>query len=180
MNFVTEKLDLREIKYSDHREAILKLREEVWREEDFPLKDQIFISGFEDEYDQQGWHWAVFDHQNRLLASARLSVHHSLESLPDFHMLAQYPPVEIKDPMASLNRLVVSNEARGKGISYELDKIRMDKARDLACTSICVTSHGNRFFKLMNDGFEVFDIIKSSKDIMPTPSVRFAFFYKEL
>ncbi len=72
-------------------------------------------------------HWAVFAGE-RLVAAGRLSIHEHLTDAPDEHLFAQLP-FEITPPIASLNRLVVHPDVRCRGLSRQLDHIRLTAAR---------------------------------------------------
>ena len=77
---------------------------------------QIFVNGFYDDYDEMAFHWAVFDDNENFIASARLTNHSSLDTLPDNHLLADISELNMEFQIASLNRLAVGKAYQGQGI----------------------------------------------------------------
>jgi len=171
------------IKFSDYKDQILALRKKVWEQTDPSLMKQLFVNGFYDEHDETAFHWGVFDDE-KLIASARLSKHYLIETLPDFHLLEDIKKPDINFPIASLNRLVIDKEFQGNGLSTAFDKVRIAKAKLINCQSICGMTYGKRGNKLLSEGFNVYHSLKLSKgfvsDKESAKNIPPAFYYKEL
>jgi hypothetical protein len=98
-----------------------------------------------------------------LIASARLSKHGSLNTLPDNYLFLNIEDLDIVLPIGSLNRLVIDKAYHGMGISNLLDRIRYKKSVEIGCNAICGMTYGKRGLKLLDDGFEAFDLLKIRK-----------------
>lgn len=155
---------VREIQFQEYKEEILRLRQKVWEQTDAEHMKQLFTKGFYDEHDDCAFHWGIFDESHRLIASARLSKHGSLETLPDQHLFTGVNGLHVDFPLGSLNRLVVDKNYQGGGISRLLDEVRLKKAIEIGCEAICSMTYGKRGQKLSKDGFEVFDLLAIRKD----------------
>lgn len=173
-----------EISFRDYKDEILTLRQKVWEQTDFSLMKQIFTNGFYDEYDDKAFHWGVFNDNKLLIASARLSEHYSIDTLPDHHLLADISGLNIEFSIGSLNRLSVDKNFQGQGISKQLDKIRIAKAFEIGCKSICGMTYGHRGLKLKDDGFSVYPLLTISNDFNTdkpyAKQIPPAFYYKKL
>lgn len=87
-----------------------------------------------DEHDVNGIHWAVL-HEGRPIAAARMSIHAEVAASPDPEALDGYEHL-VDLPMASLTRLVVAPEFRGRGLPETLRKARLALAVEQHCRSI--------------------------------------------
>lgn len=172
-----------EVDFKDFKDQILKLRQNVWEQTDFLHMKQLFVDGFYDQYDDDAFHWVIMN-GNNIIASARMTKHYSISTLPDQHLLASSDILKIDFPLASLNRLVVSKQFQGQGLSKQLDEIRVAKAIEIGCMSSCVLTYGLRGNKLRNDGYQSsqiltisdnFQTIKINAKLIPP-----AFYYKSL
>ena len=148
----TSALLIQEIAFTDYWQDILELRDACRQDKDPQLANQLFPAGMYDEFDDTAMHWGIFDDEN-LVASARLSVHRNINELPDRFLFSDIWDKELPAPIASLNRLSVATAYRGLGLSGQLDRIRIQKARRIGCRCICGTAHGKRQQKLQEDGF---------------------------
>lgn len=162
--------EIKEVKFEDYREEILSLRQRVWTDIGTPLSKLFFKTGFYDEIDTYAFHWIIIN-KNCIIASARLSKHVNLDTLPDQHVLTTTSGLNILFPLASLNRLVISNTHRKIGLSTELDIIRIKRAEEIGCNSICGISHQKRGLQLLHMGFKAFEI---------TSFEELSFYYKRL
>lgn len=149
----SSQLIIREVSFSDHWQQILELRESCRRDKDPGLLEQLFPAGMYDEFDDSAMHWAVFDEDHVLIASARMSVHRDTAELPDRYLFSDIWNLELPAPIASMNRLSVATAHRGNGIAAQMDALRIAKAKRIGCRCICGTAHGNRSRKLLEDGF---------------------------
>jgi predicted GNAT family N-acyltransferase len=172
-----------EVSFNDFKYQILKLRQAVWEQTDYLHMKQLFTDGFYDQYDDEAFHWVIMN-GNNIIASARMSKHNSISTLPDQHLLASTDNLKIDFPIASLNRLVVSKQFQGQGLSNQFDDIRVAKAIEQGCKSICVLTYGLRGNKLKSDGYQCFHTLTLSDNFQTnkinaklTPP---AFYYKSL
>jgi hypothetical protein len=113
---------------------------------------------FTTRYDDDAFHWAIMN-GNTIIASARMYKHYSNSILPDQHLLYSTDILKIDFPLASLIRLVVSKQFQGQGLSKLFDGIRVAKAIEIGCMSICVLTYGNRGNKLNSDGYKSFQML---------------------
>lgn len=179
-------IDIKTVSFLEYRDEIVELRERVWHDTDFTHGQQIFSNGFLDKNDFTAFHWAIFGINNKIIAAARLSMHDDLLSIPDTFLIkdsTQLKELDIKLPIGSLNRLVVDLNFQGKGISKILDKIRIEKAKELGCQSVCVMTYGKRGKKLLHDGFNGHALLKYSDDFrtdkISSKAIPPSFYYKE-
>lgn len=109
-----------------------------------------------DEFELAARHWCIFQADGPI-ASARMSVHHRLEEVPDagiYEGVFATPPVP---PIASFNRLVVHPQHRRRGLSRKLDLARLEAARALGCRAAILETHAgaSRLRQLGELGFQV-------------------------
>ena len=134
-------------------DGIGKLRVRAWKTE---VPQAIQMVAWLDEFDQIARHWA-FLRDGQPVAAARLSVHCSINDVPDsenYTGLFSEPP---QAPIASFNRLVVDPTVRGMGLSEQLDRLRLDVAEAMQCQCVVLsTSAGpRRVTHLVKLGFAV-------------------------
>ena len=118
------------------------------------IKPNPFPSGFwKDEHDDHAKHFVLMDGEN-LLAVARLCIHEKLSDVPGAEVFAGLD-FEAEPPFASITRLAVHPEARGKGLSRKLDFVRFLAAKTLGCKTIVAFTHAgeNRIKSLERKGF---------------------------
>lgn len=108
-----------------------------------------------DAFDPAARHWVVFQ-GNSVVAAARMTIHPSLDEVPDAESYAGMFPEPPAAPIASLNRLVVHPSARGQGLSKALDQARLEAAERLGCRSalLSTASGPNRVRQVQGWGFE--------------------------
>jgi len=112
---------------------ICRFRVRVWLSAGMQRED--FLSGdLKDEHEEHARHWIVRDGE-RLLASARMCVHKSLANVPNANVYENLG-LELLGPFGSINRLVIDPQARGLGLSKQLDKARLRAAVNAECKSI--------------------------------------------
>jgi predicted GNAT family N-acyltransferase len=173
-----------EVNFKDFKDQILKLRQAVWEQTDFLHMKQIFVEGFYDQYDDDAFHWVIMNGNNTVIASARLTKHNSISTLPDQHLLTSTDNLKIDTPLASLNRLVVSKQFQGQRLSKQFDEIRVAKANEIGCNSICGLTYGLRGNKLLCDGYQRFNMLTISNNFQSEKTdaklIPPAFYYKSL
>jgi len=134
--------------------AIQQLRQYVYIEKGLLLPGMTSIAQpFGDPYDEQARHWFMSE-ENRVVAAARLSKHAILDDIPDKNFIPIETIRNYSGPFASMNRLVVHPDWRGRGISVLFDKIRMQAAFDMQCHTIIVCTFEKRSLDLINFGFQ--------------------------
>jgi GNAT superfamily N-acetyltransferase len=133
--------------------SIGELRIRAWRTE---ITGHCQVNSWLDKWDETALHWAFFL-EGVPVAAARMSVHSSIEDVPDAESLNGVFSVAPTAPIASFNRLVVAPPFRGNGLSKKLDKVRVETAEELGCRSIVLgtTSGEKRIKQLISLGFEV-------------------------
>jgi GNAT superfamily N-acetyltransferase len=145
---------LREVPTTDWAmiERIGELRVRAWRTE---VPQAADMKTWLDEFDRIARHWAVFNGDNPV-AAARLSVHSSLDGVPDAEVFVEFFREPLPTPIASLNRLVVDPTVRGLGLSEKLDGVRMAAAEEMGCGCVIgSTSSGiRRLRQLEKAGFK--------------------------
>ena len=128
----------------DALNLIGKLRYKVWEEEGSINAEAFPNRSWVDELDKCGKHWVVKDSSGEFIAAARLTVHETLDDDYRDVQLWKRSGKILPLPTCDLGRLVVLNAFRGRGIAQNLNKIRIQYARDLGAKSIMVTaSEGN-------------------------------------
>lgn len=107
-----------------------------------------------DEFELRARHWCIF-HAGKPVAAARLSIHRRIDEVPDaeiFEGVVVDPPA----PVASLNRLVIHPEFRGRGWAERLDKVRILAAAAAGCRcAVGETQSPRRVRQLEDAGFRV-------------------------
>ena len=130
---------LRRLELAEEIVASQTLRFRIWSEQEgVALKDNT-NGRIADELDATAYHWGAYN-CGELIASARLSIHHDIASVPDAELFAG---LSITLPTASMNRLVVAKSARGMGIAKALDEQRISYARKIGVNSLVITPVNN-------------------------------------
>lgn len=131
--------------------AVGVLRVQAW---EASMEQSTGMTEWLDRFDATARHWVALE-QGRPIAAARMSVHETLEELPDAESYAGLFPESLPGPIASLNRLVVHPEARRQGWSRHLDLVRLAAAEKLGCRyAILGTASGpHRVSQLVGWGF---------------------------
>ena len=137
-------------------EEIYNLRVEAWEnsERTNSINRNNFPNGWSDTIDPQAFHWIVTNETNQIIASARLSLHNSLDELP-------YPPAFKKfnlpseRPFAFYTRMVVAHEYRSLFLVKKLDKCRIEFIKKLQLPYTVATCTDKRINSLVELGFEI-------------------------
>jgi predicted GNAT family N-acyltransferase len=100
---------------------IYDLRLNVWEQSgknEF-VNRKLYPHGWYDHLDKEAFHWVVMNGQNKIIASARLNIFHSLQEFPYYPSLKD---VSFPSPMpfAFFSRLVVAPAYTQKGLSRQL------------------------------------------------------------
>ena len=146
-------LELVEVSSPAALELIGRLRVHAWRTEiQIPVHTTVWL----ESADFGARHWAFMRHGTPV-AAARLTIHDSLADVPDAEVYSgvfQCPP---PPPIASLNRLVVAPEFRGRHLAAPLDRVRLDAAILAGCHSAigATSASERRISPLESLGFSV-------------------------
>jgi len=146
-------------------EAAQRLRYTVWRSEGVVIHhtERKVIA---DHHDEHAIHWGVFD-GDQLVGAARLCIHDQLAETPDAEM---FLTADIRSPVASMNRLVVLRSHRGRGIGGHLDRVRIQRARDVGARTIVAApvNMNPRKLSLIALGFQVLSEVTGHAKWSPT------------
>ena len=137
----------------DWLEPIGRLRVEVWRAEG-AIDEERFRDGvWIDEFDAGARHWVVVDDAGKLVAAARLTLHARLADSPDGYVWLDAGR-ELSSPIANVAKLVVARRARRRGLAMALNRVRLERARDLGAFTATVTaSSANARLLAAREGF---------------------------
>jgi GNAT superfamily N-acetyltransferase len=135
-------------------QILYKLRIETWLPMGVFKEGELKPEDFVDEHENHAYHWAI-KKDNRVIAAARMCVHNSLADIPDANLFKNINK-ELKIPIASFNRLVVTPDFQKNGLSKLLDHIRVQKALELKCKTIVIhVSNNIRIKPLLEQQFEI-------------------------
>lgn len=159
-----DQYDLQQVMYPDRIDEIGRLRFIAWQTEK-GFNAAFFSSGYWiDELDKVSFLW-VITHHDKIIASARLSIHKEIGFIP----WNDYIPTEARDkiifPAASINRLVVHPAYRKKGLSHPLDKVRIEKAKEENAQCIIAEPVSKRHSVLKEIGFEDYGEFGSTPEL---------------
>jgi len=127
-----------------------RLRAVVWNHH---VGREIFRHDrWRDHHDCHAFHWGVFNHEDRLIASARLCIHDSIEDFPDYSPRNSFD-CKFFSPIAMMNRLVVHPAYQNRGAAKLLDTVRINKAIERGCSDIVVEVPFYRKLQLEELGF---------------------------
>jgi len=113
------------------------------------VMDNIWL----DKFDKNAYIWAIYK-EKQLVASARLTLHDTISSLPDAYCYSGYEAC-FPSPIAAFNRLVVLKEFRQLKLSHYLELIRIKKSIELGAKSITLMCPDYRIDSLMKKKFSV-------------------------
>lgn len=124
---------------------VFRLRREAWSS-----SPHVRPGSLEDGHEVGAQHLLVYA-QGRLAASARVSEHGSLDSVPDAEV---YPVVVgVSGPVLSYNRLVVSPASRGQGLARRLDHAALAACLRRRLPMVCWTRFSPRAVRLERLGW---------------------------
>ena len=124
-------------------QEIFDLRLHVWENSgniEF-VNRKLFPNGWYDELDESAIHWMILNHQNQIVASARLNIFYSLKESPYCESINHLPfPAEV--PFAFFSRLVVHPKYRQRGLSRQLyeARARFCRERKIAWSQVFINS----------------------------------------
>jgi len=149
-----KEFEYREIKYPEIIDEIGVLRIVSWKDE--KGVDPVFFSKptWIEDADCVGKHFAIL-HKEKVVASARMTFHTTLESVPYYDLLLNHELPYLKFPIASINRLVVHPDFRRKGFSNILDLARINSCLENKINHIIAQPQDIRVEPLQKLGFEI-------------------------
>lgn len=129
------------------------LRIRAWRDEQGIDPNFFARRTWVDPLDQTACHWVVTRH-NAVVASARMSFHDTLESVPYASLVPDiYWSHYAHKSIASINRLVVDPRFRGRGLAKLLDQARLDMAMSKGIDVVLAQPQITRLTALNKLGF---------------------------
>jgi GNAT superfamily N-acetyltransferase len=146
-----------------------RFRVKTWRNE--KGIDPIFFSkdSWLDEIDENARHW-IITQNNMIVASARLSFHEFIDDVPYANFLHYEHRLLFNDfPLASINRLVVSPEFRGRGFAKLLDMDRVKVAQEFGIKEIIAFPQFSRLESLEKLGFSLISQLKNIPEMPERP-----------
>ncbi|NOQ34737.1 MAG: GNAT family N-acetyltransferase [Methylococcaceae bacterium] len=152
---------------------ISQLRQRVWQEF-HEHSAKAFNNVWLGEIDHKAYIWCIF-HQQQLVGSGRMSLHSTLEQIPDSFVFKGledfYPPL-----IASFNRLVIAPEFTRRGLAKFLMQSRLQKAFELGTRAVAIEAPLWRVPALQSLGFEHLKSTYSIRDYqLNTSAMRFCF-----
>ena len=132
-----------------------RLRTLVWTGEADVNPASLGPEPWIDEIDREACIWTVRDDGQPdcpLAASARLTVHDDPATIPYESAFDRHLPTP--GPYASMNRLVVHPDYRGRGLARLLDCLRLRHAPRIGAAMAVVVASGRRVGALESLGFE--------------------------
>jgi predicted GNAT family N-acyltransferase len=164
----------------DYDERLLKavgeLRYNAWNGIGMSMNSADSEKVFIDEYDENAHIWVVTNKTGQMVASARVSIHDSIDSIPQVELFNEYRAC-LKPPIAAFSRLVVSAEYRNQKISNFLVEQRLAYVEPLEVNSISVICPAWKAKNLKKFGFVQ---LGEPKPTLECPSVIFAALAMEL
>ncbi len=162
-------LILKEVDYPERIIDIGKFRIRGWRNEKGVDPDFFAQKAWLDDLDQTARHWVVMD-ESDIVAAARISFHGSLADVPYADTLTPALCEHFENKkLASLNRLVVSPQYRGRRLAGQLDQIRIETARDQGAEVIIAFPQLVRIEPLRKLGFELLAELPSIPEMPDRP-----------
>jgi len=113
-----------------------------------------FPNGWVEEIDKDAFHFVVFDDSNKIVASARISLHNSLDELPYPSAFRSFN-LPTDRPFAFYSRLVVSPNHRNSLLLKKLDQIRIAFLKENKIPFAIATCKDKRLKSVIEIGFEV-------------------------
>lgn len=118
-----------------------------------------------DELDLKSHHW-YYSFDNKIVASARLSKVFDYSTLP-YPEIFKFFTLPVERPFYLISRLVVHPDFRSKGLTRELDLVRMNYINDNPEKWAMATSEYRRKIKLEKHGFISLGLIPYNNHTYP-------------
>jgi predicted GNAT family N-acyltransferase len=122
---------------------IYNLRLNVWEHSGKSeiVNRKLYPNGWNDNLDDEAFHWVVINDQNKIIASARLNIFNSFEEFPYFLSVKKLLVPDIM-PFAFFSRLVVHPQYRQRGLSKKLfaSRTQFCEERDIKWTQVFINN----------------------------------------
>lgn len=152
-----------------------KLRINAW--EGVPGVNPEVLSQEEwlEDNDKVGWHWLMLK-GDEIAASSRMTLHHDIKEVPQVQYLPKSANLSaLQFPVASMNRLVVHPDFRGRGFARRMDYIRMNAAAEAGAKTIVAGPIDSRIPLFIEYGFKYICHMNSTPEL---PGISIDFMYK--
>lgn len=157
--------------YPECIEEIGRLRYLAWKDVEGINKDFFSKGYWIDEYDKTSFIWGI-KFNEIIIASARLSIHHTIESIPWCNSIPSGVLELLKTPLGSMNRLIVHPDFRKRGLSKPLDMIRINTAKEKKLKAIIAETVNSRSSAIEKYGFRDYGSFGSTPEL---PGVKLGF-----
>ncbi len=127
------------------------LRFQEWSAKGMDMSSSLVKGTWIEIDDYHSYLWGIY-HRGKLVASARLSIHHCIDTLPESSLYLNFVDT-ITCPIASFNRLVVHPSHRGLKLSTFLIEERVQLAYQLGARSIVFDCPESRVNAMRKHGF---------------------------
>lgn len=137
-------------------QEIYDLRVEAWESSDRigTINRTTFPNGWIEEIDEKAFHFVVLDETDKIVASARISLHNSLDELPYPTAFKNFQ-LPVDRPFAFYSRLVVSPNSRSHFYFKKLDQIRITFLMEKKIQFALATCSDKRLRSMLDVGFTV-------------------------
>jgi hypothetical protein len=137
-------------------QEIYDLRVAAWEnsERSQSINSSVLPTGWAEEIDKEAYHFVIFDQDDRIAASARVSLHQNISELP-YPSAFEIFDLPIHRPFAFYSRLVVSPDYRSSFFLKKLDLIRIQFLKQNQIPFAIATCTEKRLKSIQTLGFEI-------------------------
>ena len=137
-------------------QEIYDLRVAAWEasERATSVNRKAYPGGWAEELDMDAFHFVIFNEHNLIVASARISLHKSIEELPCAASFKSFILPEDR-PFAFYSRLVVSPDYRSSFFFKKLDQIRVEFLAKRQIPFAIATCTEKRLKTILRLGFKI-------------------------
>lgn len=152
------------VNYPEYIEEIGRLRYLAWKDVE-GINREFFSKGYWiDEWDKTSLIW-IIKFNKIIIASARLSIHHDIESIPWNDCIPSEARKLLITPLASMNRLIVHPNFRKRGLSQALDMARINTAKEKKLKAIIAEPTNSRVAAIEKYGFKDYGRFGSTPEL---------------
>lgn len=163
-NELNDDYRLIKVQYPDHIEEIGRLRYLAWRDVKGINKEFFSKGQWIDDHDKSSHLW-IIRYGDLMVATARLTIHHDFIEIPWNNCIPPEAVALINPPVASINRLSIHPDFRGKGLTRPLDLVRINIAGELKVNAIIAEPVLSRFHTLERYGFQHFGLFGKTMEL---------------
>ena len=137
-------------------QEIYDLRIAAWENSDRvgSINRKTFPNGWAEEIDKDAYHFVIIDDNNKIVASARISLHDNLDELPYPNSFKHFQ-LPTERPFAFYSRLVVSPHNRSSLFLKKLDQSRIAFLKENKIPFAIATCKDKRLKSMLDIGFLV-------------------------